>query len=409
MSQRERPARGSPANGIAASVESLSRLLDRLLAGESCDDLPILDDPEFIDGLTDDLGPRERSAVALAVRTPDVALVRVRSSADGTRIADAVIAAAARLGEQVHVVGPQPGACRCRETVSAVYDQLGELAWQHDELTERPPLARPAGFMTRLMRRFFAGSTGEAEPAARVAVLEREKAVIADKWHQAIRRLPSDGPPPDAMTVPAVAAARDAWRAHRNGAGCGPADLLVVTEAHAIADLPGAVNQARRAVLIGEPAIGPFEHLWELLHVDPWRRERGKIVCSLRPVHGRLEAEPVADRPDVELRIHTPPDGEPEVAEVAFPADTPIVAAVEWVFRELGELPGNPAVSGQRSAVSKDFAELGSDVRAVIGATAGGWDVPVIEFGGWNRERTNEWVRRHVVRAGAGRSVDLSG
>jgi hypothetical protein len=45
----------------------------------------------------------------------------------------------------------------------------------------------------------------------------------------------------------------------------------------------------------------------------------------------------------------------------------------------------------------------------VIEATAGGWDVALIEFDGWNCERTHEWVRRHVVQAGAGRTVDLTG
>jgi hypothetical protein len=411
MSQRERPApRGSPATGIAASsAEPLPRLLDRLLAGDGIDNLAALDLHDFIDDLPDDLEPLARSAVSLALRTPDIALVRVRSSADGLRIADAVIAAAGRRGEQVHRIGPQPGVCRCREAVSEVYDQLGDLAWQHDELTERRPVARSSGLLARVARTFFGRSTGETESAAQTAVLEREKAVIADKWQQAIRRLPADGPPPDAMTVPAVAAARDAWRTLRNGAGCGPADLLVVTEAHALADLPAAVGGARRAVFIGEPAIGPCEHLWELLHADAWRRERGKIVCRLRPVSGRLDAEPVADRPDVELRIHTPPDGEPEVAEVAFPADTPIAAAVEWVFRELGELPGNPAVNAQRSAVGNDVAELGDGIRAVIASTAGGWDVPLIEFAGWDPDRADEWLRRHVVRAGAGRTVDITG
>jgi hypothetical protein len=410
MSQRERPApRGSPATGIAVpSADALPRLLDRLLAGDGPDDLPTFAEPTFIDDWSVDLDPRETAAVALALRTPDIALFRVSSAAVGQRIADAVIAAAGRRGEQVHAIGPQPGVCHCRQTVAVVYDQLGDLAWQHDELTTRQPVARPRGIFARLVGHIFGGSTGNGDTATQAAVVEREAAVITDKWQQTLRRLPADGPPPDAMTVPAVAAAREAWRAHCNGDGCGPADLLVVADAHAIADLPAAVGGASRAVLIGEPGIGPFDHLWTLLHAEAWRREKGRIVCRLRPVAGRLDAEPVADRPDVELRIHTPPSGEPEVAEVAFPGDTPIAVAVEWVFRELGEVAGVVAGSRRQAAGSTRIADLSEGIRAVFAPTGGGWSVPLIEFDCSDQERAAEWMRRHVVRPGCGRTMDLT-
>jgi hypothetical protein len=108
------------------------------------------------------------------------------------------------------------------------------------------------------------------------------------------------------------------------------------------------------------------------------------------------------------LRIHTPPNGETEVAEVAFPAETPIAAAVEWVFRELGELPSSPVLGTRHSALATQVAELGDGVRAVIAPTAGGWSVPLVEFPGWDRERANAWARRHVVQAGSGRTIDLT-
>jgi len=107
-------------------------------------------------------------------------------------------------------------------------------------------------------------------------------------------------------------------------------------------------------------------------------------VCRLRPVppdrRGRLDREPVADRPDVELRIHTPPDGPPELAEVAFPGGTPITRAVEYVFEELGELPAS--LSAECRVLSAELQSRGTmsvgladGVRAAIADAPGGWEV----------------------------------
>src|SRR5204862_418794 len=52
----------------------------------------------------------------------------------------------------------------------------------------------------------------------------------------------------------------------------------------------------------------------------------------------------VADAPDIELRLFTPPGGDPTLAEVAFPATTAPAAAREYLVRELGEVTCEPRV-----------------------------------------------------------------
>ncbi|HEY1378996.1 MAG TPA: AAA domain-containing protein, partial [Gemmataceae bacterium] len=135
----------------------------------------------------------------------------------------------------------------------------------------------------------------------------------------------------------------------------------------------------------------------------------------------RLDREPVADRPDVELRIHTPPGGVPELAEVVFPAGTPVARAAEYVFKELGELPTPAGVEPRweddpdRLAArwrngSATVADLGGGVRGVLADGPGGWATGGVEFdraAGWDRDRATDWVRRHAGRHGPGRAVRL--
>jgi hypothetical protein len=160
-----------------------------------------------------------------------------------------------------------------------------------------------------------------------------------------------------------------------------------------------------------------------MLHCDPWGREGERVVCRLRPVppdgRGRLQREPVADRPDIELRIHTPLGGTPELAEMAFPAGTAIARAVEYVFAELGELPAGlggeipiawaPPSAEVNGGPWPPYAILAAGVRALIADSAAGWMPTAVEFDqlGWDRERAAAWVRRHVVRNGPGRTVRL--
>jgi hypothetical protein len=88
--------------------------------------------------------------------------------------------------------------------------------------------------------------------------------------------------------------------------------------------------------------------LWQLLHSDPsalpyaWFREGERLGCRLRRLapqqRQRLENEPLADAPDVELRILAMPRVRPVLAEVLFPASMALPKAKEFLFRELQEI-----------------------------------------------------------------------
>lgn len=613
------------------AAEPARHLLHRLLAGDGADDVGPLDTRVAIDDLPADLDPRQRAAVALAVRTPDVALVHAPPDAGTARVAAEAVALAARRGERVLLVAADPAVvdrvldrladrpevcplrcvdkndaaaspaaagstfaahtrrltdearsraqarvdaavatCRRRDSEAAVYDHLLDLAEQHHRLQARRSGAAVNGEFTALTTEVAARRTDadrarttvaeletvlaglrpraaaraagrwwtlawwrgggaaarlaeaeakhrraesdaaaadaavdqaalamtrrKAELADQAVAVERELALVADKWQQAVRHLPADGPRPADLSPDAAAAAREAWAKgrdadrreldaargwadgldpllealpgrlleavnlvagtpaavaadpHFGGTGRGPFDLLVVEDAHAVADadLLAVARRARRWVLIGQPdangssvsgvsdpgsrdrgqrprlqkAAPPprpgFTRLWQLLHADPWARDGDRLVCRLRLVspaaRGRLSREPVADRPDVELRL----DG-PELAEVVFPVHTPVAKAVEYLFQQLGELPAGPDPAWEETSErlvarwqcgSSSVAELGDGVRAVVTDAA----IAAVEFdraAGWDRDRASAWVHRHAGRCGPGRTVKL--
>jgi hypothetical protein len=299
---------------------------------------------------------------------------------------------------------------------------------------------------------------------AQAIALDRELALVAEKWDQTLSLLTADQPRPAAITPAAITAAWDSCN-RANGVfapaadedpsalaerllnsinvgaatpaalaadpyfGAGhrePLDLLVALAAHEFTDddLVAAARLTRRWLLIGEPAApnpdAGFVRLWQHLHCDPWAREDERVVYHLRPVppdrRARLDREPVADRPDVELRIDAPPDRLPELAQMAFPAGAPIARAVEYVFQELGELPAGLnaecRVLSAESAngIGAERADLGGGVRTLIADTPAGWEVTAVEFdsaAGWDHARAQAWMLMHVNRQGPGRTVRI--
>jgi hypothetical protein len=181
------------------------------------------------------------------------------------------------------------------------------------------------------------------------------------------------------------------------------------------------------------PAQSDFFHrLWQHLHADVWVREGDRLCCRLRPLpadqRGRLECEPVADAPDVELRILTPEEGPPALAEIAFPAGTGIDQAKAYVYRELGEVPvpagGTPQWVEEADRLLLHFGSapptgaretvLESGLRERVGGGTAvrpsPWYASCLEFdrsAGWHRPRAEEWVERHLRRPGAGRTIRL--
>src|SRR5439155_17365668 len=76
-----------------------------------------------------------------------------------------------------------------------------------------------------------------------------------------------------------------------------------------------------------------------------------------------LETEHVADHPDVELRILTPPGGRPELAEIVFPPAMPIDQAKQFVFQELQEVTAEAKARSLRWVEEDDRLILGLSDR----------------------------------------------
>jgi hypothetical protein len=192
--------------------------------------------------------------------------------------------------------------------------------------------------------------------------------------------------------------------------------------------------------VVERPSLpGFFERLWRQLHCDPrdlpyaWLKENQRLCCRLRPVppeqRSRLEAEHVADFPDIELRILASPDARPALAEVVFPPTMTIAQAKAYIYQELQELPIR--ASGRCLRWHEDAErvilklsdcdheqavavplELG--VRELVCPPADGpgeaGNTCCLEFerrSGWNRERAAEWVARYLRTRDTGRTVRL--
>jgi hypothetical protein len=215
-----------------------------------------------------------------------------------------------------------------------------------------------------------------------------------------------------------------------------PFDVLVIDDAHRLAEpeFTAAARLARRWVLIGEPADIPtgrargtrpdlFARLPAALRHDIWIREESRLVCRLYPVRGadrrRLECEPVVDAPDIELRLYTPPGGEPALAEVGFPDTTAPAAAREYLVRELGEVtcephgrtaiweapPAGPAIRFAPADPAATFAEIGPGIREELA----GLETRAIHFDGdWSLDRAKEWAAANAGQRAGGRLVTLT-
>src|SRR5690349_13293468 len=91
-------------------IDAGRQLLTRLLAGQGLDELAPLP-PDWQDsGLSDELDPQQRAAVAAALRSPDLVLVQGHPGTGKSRVAAEVIARAAARGERVLLVAASTAA-----------------------------------------------------------------------------------------------------------------------------------------------------------------------------------------------------------------------------------------------------------------------------------------------------------
>jgi hypothetical protein len=88
-----------------------------------------------------------------------------------------------------------------------------------------------------------------------------------------------------------------------------------------------------------EPSL--FHRLARRLDREPWRVEGDRLFVRLMPLGEKARAalarEPLLDHPDVELGM-TSVDGEPVLAEIAFPAATSLPEAKSFLVSQLGEV-----------------------------------------------------------------------
>jgi hypothetical protein len=196
-------------------------------------------------------------------------------------------------------------------------------------------------------------------------------------------------------------------------------------------------------------ATSLFRRTWARLHADPrslpyaWIQENGRICCQLRPVPADqrrwLEAERLADFSEIELRIYSPPNRTPELAEIVFPNAMEIAQAKSFVFHELQELAISgtghgfqwlenddrltlrladapttttatvPLTTGVRELVylSEDHH---SPAKTVTGSPVRRWQTCCLEFdrqAGWHTERVRQWLKHASGFQDHGRTARL--
>ena len=165
----------------------------------------------------------------------------------------------------------------------------------------------------------------------------------------------------------------------------------------------------------GRPAPRPtlFRRLWGRMHRPSWIDDGGRLIALLQPCDTTaLRGEPLADRPDIELRFGR--DGA-VLVEVAFPPHATAADAKAFLAGELGEVrlaPCGPATwhdAADRLTVCwpaaeardpGDWVDLGDGVREkVVDGGPGGWTAAVAfdKAAGWDRDRAAAWLARHAA------------
>ncbi len=181
----------------------------------------------------------------------------------------------------------------------------------------------------------------------------------------------------------------------------------------------------------GRPAEVPFAaRVAKLLDRETWAAEGDRLVCRLAhltPEQRRtVTHEPLADRPEIELRFTAAADdGEPVLAEIAFPGATAVPEAKQFLLRALGEVllrPCGDAVwtnDGAALAVTWPAADtdrgavwidLEPGVREKVTGTGLFTYTAAVCFdtaAGWDAERAAAWLAKHMPPSATGRFAAL--
>jgi hypothetical protein len=226
-----------------------------------------------------------------------------------------------------------------------------------------------------------------------------------------------------------------------------PFGLLVLDRAEELPEpeFPRLARLAARWVLVGDalpaprPALngraprpageGPFlARLARALDREPWGAEGDRLVCRLVPITAdqrrAATREPLADRPEIELRF-VAADADPLLAEIAFPGAMPVPDAKGFLFHALGEVLLRPcgapvwahapdALSVTWPAADTDRAavwvELEPGVREKVCGAGPFAYTAAVSFdpaAGWDADRAAAWLDAHLPPPATGRFAAL--
>ncbi len=352
---------------------------DRLRA-EGSADLPAFA-PTPIDDAN--LTEAQRHAVSRAVATPDVCLIETDPT-NGRLLAAAVAKHAAQRGERVLLIAPE----------SDIY----QFETDFPSAVQSRPIETPQrSWFSKLISAIF-GSGGKSASASTKPTrvldgvsLHTPEALVGDPrtWDRLV-----------------VFGTCEIERPLLCGL-CARADRWVFV-GHGMADHGDSPNSVAAT--------------WRALAPETWVRENERLCCRLRQLtvtqRKQLTSEPVADSPDIELRIYQPDGAAPELAEVVFPSATTLIAAKEFLARQLDEWPIDldiaeiawsedssrvVACSGCPGKHEPVDVEMNPGVRELV-ADCPGHDVPWSTCGvqfdraaGWDRSKAEVWIQRHCA------------
>ncbi len=191
--------------------------------------------------------------------------------------------------------------------------------------------------------------------------------------------------------------------------------VLVGDVASAQHSRPGASRNGRNPP--APPRPGLFAKLWQTLHRRTWFAEDSSVVARFHDVpRSALRCEPLADRPDIELRFAELSTGEEVLAEVRFPPDLGTADAKSFLASELTEVrlaPCGPVrwhedpdrvtacwPAAEAAARSPIWVDLQAGVREkVVGLGPDALTAAVIfdKSAGWSRDSATDWVTRHAA------------
>jgi hypothetical protein len=225
-------------------------------------------------------------------------------------------------------------------------------------------------------------------------------------------------------------------------------DVLIVDETQRLseAELVPLTRKAKRWVLVGEPAwpipeLSPrlrasisqsgvaraqpafMQRLWDLLHQEIWVTESDRLCCRLQSIsladRTRLDREFVADQPDIELRIFTPGNGIPTLAEIVFPERMNLAQAKEYLCREVGEIAiqlrcrsvswrqeNDTLLALFESTTPSNQLALGDGVKELLCEryTIGF----AFDSNQWDPARAASWLEKQVSARSSNRSANLA-